>query len=134
MPIVGGKTVAIPLWGVIVDKKSTAKFTDGSTDLKKNDRRLWKSRSGHIICFDDTDGKESVQIWDKSHKLCIALDTKEGNIFVTNNNNDINDKTENTYLPSQRLTAFQTLSVSTSSPSSPPDLYFLNLIDQVGST
>jgi uncharacterized protein involved in type VI secretion and phage assembly len=76
-------------------KKSTAKFTDGSSDLKKNDRRLWKSRSGHIICFDDTDGKESVQIWDKSHKLCIALDTKEGNIFVTNNNNDIHVRTKN---------------------------------------
>ena len=76
-------------------KKSTAKFTDGSSDLKKNDRRLWKSRSGHIICFDDTDGKETVQIWDKNHELCIALDSKEGNIFITNSKNDIHVRTKN---------------------------------------
>jgi uncharacterized protein involved in type VI secretion and phage assembly len=76
-------------------KKSTAKFTDGSSSLADNDRRLWKSRSGHIICFDDTSGKETIQIWDKSHKLCIALDSENGDIFITNNNNDIHIRTKN---------------------------------------
>ena len=76
-------------------KKSTEKFTEGSTDLKKNDRRLWKSRSGHIICFDDTDGKETIQIWDKNHELCLAFDSAEGNIFLTNTNNDIHIRTAN---------------------------------------
>lgn len=76
-------------------EKSTDTFTDGSTDLKKNDRRLWKSRSGHIICFDDTSGKETIQIWDKNHELCLAFDSKEGNIFLTNTNNDIHIRTAN---------------------------------------
>ena len=76
-------------------KKSTDTFTDGTTDLKKNDRRLWKSRSGHIICFDDSSGKETIQIWDKNHELCIALDSAEGNIFITNTNNDIHIRTAN---------------------------------------
>ena len=76
-------------------KKSKECFTDGSSDLKKNDRRLWKSRSGHIICFDDTDGKESIQIWDKNHELCLAFDSKEGNIYLTNSKNDIHIRTAN---------------------------------------
>ena len=75
-------------------KKIKECFTDGSSDLKKNDRRLWKSRSGHIICFDDTDGKESIQIWDKNHELCLAFDSKEGNIYLTNSN-DIHIRTAN---------------------------------------
>jgi len=74
---------------------STAKFNDGSSGIDDNDRRLWRSRSGHIICLDDTDGKETIQIWDQSHKLCIALDSKDGNIFITNNNNDIHIRTKN---------------------------------------
>jgi phage baseplate assembly protein gpV len=76
-------------------KKSTDKFTDGSTDLKNNDRRLWRSRSGHIICLDDTAGKETIQIWDKNHELCIALDSAEGNILITNTNNDIHIRSAN---------------------------------------
>jgi phage baseplate assembly protein gpV len=76
-------------------KKSKEKFTEGSTNLKKNDRRLWKSRSGHIFCFDDTDGKESIQIWDKSYEMCIAFDSKKGNLFFTNAKNDIHIRTKN---------------------------------------
>lgn len=52
-------------------------FTDGSKDLASNDRRFWKSRSGHLLVFDDTGGAESVQIWDKSHKLAFVFDTTE---------------------------------------------------------
>ena len=76
-------------------QKSTDTFTDGSTDLKNNDRRLWRSRSGHIICMDDTAGKETVQVWDKNHELCIALDSAEGNILITNTNNDIHIRSAN---------------------------------------
>jgi uncharacterized protein involved in type VI secretion and phage assembly len=70
-------------------KWSKDQFTEGSKDLKKNDRRFWKSRSGHLFVFDDTDGKESVQIWDKAHTLSFVLDTKEKRIVMANTGGDI---------------------------------------------
>jgi phage baseplate assembly protein gpV len=75
-------------------KWSTAKFTDGTTDLAKNDRRFWKSRSGHLFVFDDSDGKETVQIWDNSHTLCLAFDTAESLITLTNEKGDIHIRTK----------------------------------------
>jgi len=73
---------------------STDKFTDGSTDLEKNDRRFWKSRSGHLFVFDDTDGSESVQIWDQSHTLALVFDTAESRILLTNSSGDIHVRTK----------------------------------------
>jgi uncharacterized protein involved in type VI secretion and phage assembly len=70
-------------------KISKDKFSDGSTNLDKNDRRFWKSRSGHLFVFDDSDGKESVQIWDKSHKLALVFDTKDSRIVLSNSSGDI---------------------------------------------
>lgn len=70
-------------------KWSKDKFTDGSKDLSKNDRRFWKSRSGHLFVFDDSDGKESVQMWDKSHILSFVLDSKEKRIIMANTDGDI---------------------------------------------
>ncbi len=40
-----------------------------------NDRRFWKSRSGHLFIFDDKDGSETVEIWDKSRSLSLVFDT-----------------------------------------------------------
>lgn len=68
---------------------STAKFAAGSTDLSKNDRRLWRSRSGHLFVFDDTSGSEGVTIWDKTHKLSLAFDSNAGLITLANNQGDI---------------------------------------------
>lgn len=68
---------------------STAKFTDGSTSLENNDRRLWRSRSGHLFVFDDTSGSETVQIWDQTHKLSFVFDSAAGLITLANNNADI---------------------------------------------
>jgi phage baseplate assembly protein gpV len=68
---------------------STAKFTDGSTDDADNDRRIWRSRSGHLFVFDDTSGSETVQIWDGSLKLALAFDTAAGLITLSNNQGDI---------------------------------------------
>lgn len=73
---------------------STDKFTDGSTDLEKNDRRFWKSRSGHLFVFDDSDGKESVQIWDQTHTLALVFDSKESRILLTNSSGDIHVRTK----------------------------------------
>lgn len=49
----------------------------------ENNIRLIKSRSGHIIRFDDTDGKEKIEIVDKSEKNIIIIDTKEKKISIT---------------------------------------------------
>lgn len=68
---------------------STDTFNDGSTDIANNDRRLWRTRSGHVLCFDDTSGKESVQLWDGSHTLAFVFDTADSRILLTNTTGDI---------------------------------------------
>lgn len=78
---------------------STDQFTDGTKNLEKNDRRFWKSRSGHLFVFDDSDGAETVQIWDKSHKLSFVFDSKESRIILANTGGDIHIRTkENLFL------------------------------------
>ena len=49
----------------------------------KNNIRLIKSRSGHIISFDDTNGQENIEILDKSTKNSIKVDTKSNTITIT---------------------------------------------------
>jgi len=73
---------------------SADEFTDGSKDLAKNDRRFWKSRSGHLFVFDDTSGAETVQIWDNTHTLSFIFDTAESRILLTNSTGDIHIRTE----------------------------------------
>lgn len=68
---------------------STDTFSDGSTSLDENDRRFWKSRSGHLIVFDDTDGAETIQIWDNTHTLAFVFETAEQRILLTNSEGDI---------------------------------------------
>lgn len=75
---------------------STDTFTEGSTTLEKNDRRLWKSRSGHLFVFDDTEGAETVQIWDKDHNLALVFDSKEQRILLTNTQGDLHIRTKQT--------------------------------------
>ncbi len=70
-------------------------FTDGTKDLAKNDRRFWKSRSGALMVFDDSDGAESVQFWDKSHTMSFVLDSTESRILLTNSKGDIHIRSKN---------------------------------------
>jgi uncharacterized protein involved in type VI secretion and phage assembly len=49
----------------------------------KNNVRLIKSRSGHLIKLDDTDGGEKIEVVDKSGKNSIVIDTKENTITIT---------------------------------------------------
>lgn len=72
---------------------STELFTDGSTSIDDNDRRFWKSRSGHLFVFDDTSGSETIQMWDGSHTLCFTFDTAKQAIFLTNSAGDIHIRT-----------------------------------------
>jgi uncharacterized protein involved in type VI secretion and phage assembly len=74
---------------------STDQFTDGSKSLDANDRRFWKSRSGHLIVFDDTDGAETVQIWDKDHTLSLVFESQEKRIILANSEGDIHIRTKN---------------------------------------
>lgn len=48
----------------------------------KNNQREIKSRSGHIIRFDDTDGQEKLTIMDKSGNNQIEFDTKNNSVLI----------------------------------------------------
>jgi uncharacterized protein involved in type VI secretion and phage assembly len=74
-------------------KKSKDVFKYGSSDTKKNDRRFWKSRSGHLFLFDDTSGKETVQIWDKKRELALVFDCASGRIILSNSKGDLHIRT-----------------------------------------
>jgi uncharacterized protein involved in type VI secretion and phage assembly len=49
----------------------------------KNNVRLLKSRSGHVIRLNDEDGKETVEIVDKSGNNRIVIDTAKNSIAIT---------------------------------------------------
>ena len=49
----------------------------------KNNPRLIKSRSGHIIRLNDEDGKEKIEIIDKSGKNSLVFDTANNTVTIT---------------------------------------------------
>jgi uncharacterized protein involved in type VI secretion and phage assembly len=49
----------------------------------KNNLRLIKSRSGHVIKLNDEDGKETIEIVDKSGKNSIVIDTAKNTLTIT---------------------------------------------------
>jgi uncharacterized protein involved in type VI secretion and phage assembly len=49
----------------------------------KNSIRVIKSRSGHVIRLADEDGKEKIEIIDKSEKNSIVFDTANNTIAIT---------------------------------------------------
>lgn len=53
-----------------------------TNDDGKNNIRIIKSRSGHIIRLDDTEGKEKIEIVDKSENNKIIIDTKDKKISI----------------------------------------------------
>jgi uncharacterized protein involved in type VI secretion and phage assembly len=55
-----------------------AKNDDG-----KNSVRVIKSRSGHVVRLADEDGKEMIEIVDKSEKNSIRIDTSQNTITIT---------------------------------------------------
>jgi uncharacterized protein involved in type VI secretion and phage assembly len=63
--------------------------TPAKNDDGKNNLRLIKSRSGHTICLNDEDGKEKIEIVDKSGKNCLVFDTANNTITITSDQ-DIN--------------------------------------------
>jgi uncharacterized protein involved in type VI secretion and phage assembly len=53
-----------------------------SNDDGKNNQRLIKSRSGHIIILDDTEGEEKIIIRDKTAKNEVVIDSKQNTITI----------------------------------------------------
>jgi uncharacterized protein involved in type VI secretion and phage assembly len=51
-------------------------------DDGKNDVRAIKSRSGHVVRLTDTDGKEKIEIIDKSQQNSIVFDTAKNSITI----------------------------------------------------
>lgn len=49
----------------------------------ENNIRVIKSRSGHVVRFDDTDGAEKIEIIDKSEKNLVTIDTSENKITIS---------------------------------------------------
>ena len=49
----------------------------------KNNLRVIKSRSGHLIKLNDEDGKETIEIVDKSGKNSLVIDTASNTIKIT---------------------------------------------------
>ena len=54
-----------------------------TNDDGKNNIRVIKSRSGHIVRLNDEDGKETIEIIDKSKKNSIVVDTAKNTITIT---------------------------------------------------
>lgn len=51
----------------------------------KNNRRLIKSRSGHLVILDDENGSEKIEIIDKSGKNLLRIDTTTNTIEISSN-------------------------------------------------
>jgi uncharacterized protein involved in type VI secretion and phage assembly len=51
-------------------------------DDGKNNQRIIKSRSGHMIVLDDTDGEEKIIIQDKTGKNQIVINSKENKMNI----------------------------------------------------
>ena len=51
----------------------------------KNNIRLMQSRSGHLIRLNDEDGKETIEIIDKTGKNKLVIDTARDAIAITSN-------------------------------------------------
>lgn len=51
-------------------------------DKKKVNQRILRSRSGHLIVLDDTDGQEKIIIQDKTAKNKIEIDSKENTMTI----------------------------------------------------
>ncbi len=49
----------------------------------KNNLRLIKSRSGHVVLLDDTDGEEKIEVVDKTGNNKITIDVKTNTISIT---------------------------------------------------
>ena len=73
--------------GALWNKEDKPPPTDG--DVLKNNWRFLQSRSGHIFKFDDTRGKEKIEILAKGAKHTITIDPVKGKIRLECETGDV---------------------------------------------
>lgn len=73
--------------GSLWSKVDTPPAHDG--DKIKNNWRYIKSRSGHVIRFDDTQGAEKIEFIDKDEKHKIVIDTSGDKIEIICDSGDV---------------------------------------------
>lgn len=66
--------------GALWNGKDAPPATNGDG---KNNVRMIKSRSGHVVKLNDEDGKETIEIIDKTEKNSIVIDTSKNTITIT---------------------------------------------------
>jgi phage protein D len=49
----------------------------------KVNQRIWRSRTGHLMIFDDSEGEEAIRIIDKTEKNYITIWSKDNKLEVT---------------------------------------------------
>jgi uncharacterized protein involved in type VI secretion and phage assembly len=68
------------LWnGVDTPPRGTKDLVDGAG---KVNQRIWRSRSGHLVMFDDTQGDEGIHIIDKTNKNHIIITSTDNKLDV----------------------------------------------------
>lgn len=73
--------------GALWSKVDTPPPDDGNAT--QNNWRFIVSRSGHVLRFDDTQGKEKIEVIDKSGKLKLTVDASGKKIQITCDTGDI---------------------------------------------
>ncbi len=76
--------------GALWSKVDTPPPDDGKP--KDNNWRFIKSRSGHILKFDDTQGKERIEIIDKDQRHTIVIDSSGDKIQIICDSGDVEIK------------------------------------------
>lgn len=73
--------------GALWSQKDSPPPDDG--DKKKNNWRFVKSRSGHVIKLDDTDGAERIEIVDKDGSRKVVIDSSGSKIQIVCDQGDV---------------------------------------------
>ena len=73
--------------GGLWSKADTPPSDDGQA--KANNWRFLRSRSGHVVKLDDTDGAERIEIIDKDGDRMVVIDSANQKIQVSNATGDI---------------------------------------------
>jgi uncharacterized protein involved in type VI secretion and phage assembly len=73
--------------GALWSKVDPPPADDGNS--KKNNWRFFRSRSGHLLKFDDTDGSERIEITGKGGKHTLLIDVSGDKIELSASSGDI---------------------------------------------
>jgi uncharacterized protein involved in type VI secretion and phage assembly len=66
-----------------VDKPPETNKNVAAKDKKNIDQLILRSRSGHLVILDDTEGKEQIIVQDKTEKNSIVIDSSKNTLTIT---------------------------------------------------